>query len=397
LKTFEYKARGIGGKIVTGVLTAPDELSLDRELESRGLFLTKAKSVRSGRNPGKVKLTPRDLVSMTTQLSTLLKAGVPILNALRGLGPQMRTDEGRELISRIADSIQAGRSFSESLAAFPESFGAVFRAAVRAGEMTGSLPPVLANQASFLEWSAEIRSTTLQALFYPLMLIMAITGLVIIMITFVLPRIVNMMPGGQDNLPGPTLFLMRISGFLTGNYLVILGAIGALITAGIWARKQDHIAIAVSRALFHVPRLGDLLSMLAVSRFSRTAATLQDAGCDMLSILEVSSIACGNRAYKANFEKARLQVAAGDRLSDALESQPNMDPLLVQMTRVGEETGELDTCLSQVSTYYDKEVPRTVKWFLALLEPGILLVAGGVVAFILLAAILPMLSLYENM
>lgn len=397
MRTFEYQAQSVGGEVVTGVLTAPDEQTLDRELEERGLFMTKAKAVKSGRNAGKVKLSSRDLVSMTTQLSTLLKAGVPILSALRGLGPQMRTDEGRELIARMADSIESGRSFSESLEAFPESFGTVFRAAVRAGEMTGSLPPVLANQASFLEWSAEIRSTTLQALFYPLMLIGAITALVIIMITFVLPRIVNMMPGGVDNLPAPTLFLMSISGFLTDNYLVLLGGLAAVVFAGIWALKQDRFAIAFSRALFSVPRLGDLLSMLAVSRFSRTAATLQDAGCDMLSILEVSSIACGNRAYRENFDCARLQVAAGDSLSDALEQQPNMDPLLVQMTRVGEETGELDTCLSQVSDYYDKEVPRTVKWFLALLEPGILLVAGGVVAFILLAAILPMISLYENM
>jgi len=397
LKTFEYEARGLGGEIETGFLTAPDEPTLDRELEERGLFMTKAKPVKFGRNAGKVKLSSRELVSMTTQLSTLLKAGVPILSALRGLAPQMSTDEGRELIARMAESIESGRSFSETLEAFPESFGTVFRAAVRAGEMTGSLPPVLANQARFLEWSAEIRSTTLQALFYPLMLIMAITGLVIIMITFVLPRIVKMMPGGVDNLPAPTLFLMGISDFLTGNYLVLVIGLAAAVAAGVWALRQDHIAVAVSRALFSVPRLGDLLRMLAVSRFSRTAATLQDAGCDMLSILEVSSIACGNRAFQSNFDNARLLVASGDSLSDALERQPNMDPLLIQMTRVGEETGELDTCLGQVSNYYDKEVPRTVKWFLALLEPSILLVAGSVVAFILLAAILPMISLYENM
>lgn len=397
MKTFEYQARAAGGSVVTGIITAPDELALDRELEEKGLFLTQAKRVSAARSGGKVKLNARELVTLTTQLATLLGAGVPIVEGLRGLSPRMRTPEGREVVMRLVDSIQAGRSLSESLDVFPESFSKVYRASVRSGEFSGSLPKVLTNQASFLEWSAEIRSTTVQALFYPFMLMCAITGLVIVMITFVLPRIVGMMPGGEDQLPGPTLFLMRVSHFLTDHWMWIVGGLVSLGAGIFWALRQERIAEAFSRSLFKVPRLGDLLGMLAVSRFARTASTLQDAGCDMLRVLEVSGEACGNKAYAASFARARERVASGDSLSDALASQPGMDPLLVQMARVGESTGELDGCLDKLSVYYDKEVPRMVKWFLALLEPAILLSAGAVVAFILLSAILPMISLYQNM
>lgn len=397
MKTFEFKARSAAGGTVAGILSAPDELALDRELEEKGLYLTQAKPVSARRAAGHVKLAGRELVTLTTQLSTLLDSGVPIVEGLRGLAPRMRSSAGREVVERLVDSIQAGRSLSESLDAFPESFSEVYRASVRAGEFSGALPKVLGTQASFLEWSGEIRSTTTQALFYPAMLVTAICGLVTVMITFVLPRIVGMMPGGEDGLPGPTKFLMEISGFLTGNWPWLLGGGAGLLGAAWWALREERLAVAFSRALLGVPRLGELLRMLAISRFARTAATLQDAGCDMLRVLKVSGEACGNKAFAHSFARARARVSSGDSLSSALEAEETMDPLLVQMTRVGESTGSLDDCLEKLSGYYDKEVPRMVKWFLAMLEPAILIVAGAVVAFILLAAILPMISLYENM
>jgi len=383
--------------LVTGVLTAADELALDRELEAMGLALTRAKVVGAKHSAKHVKLSARELVTMTTQLATLLGAGVPILGALQGLAPQMRSEGGQELISRIADSIEGGGSLSEALAQFPDSFSAVYRSSVRAGEMTGALPSVLSSQAKFLEWCAEIRSTTVQALFYPFMLMVAISALIVLMITFLVPRIIAMMPGGEESMPGPTLFLMGLSDLLVDHGVLLAGGLALVVGGTLAALRHKPTATACSRMLLRIPRLGDLLSMLAVSRFARTASTLQDAGCDVLSMIDVSSSACGNKAYQASFEEVRERVAKGDRLSEALEKQVPMDPLLVQMASVGEDTGELDVCLSQLSGYYDKEVPRMVQWFLAILEPAILVCAGGAVAFILLAAILPMLSLYENM
>ena len=395
--TFEYQARTSSGGRVEGTLSAPDEFALDRELEGKGLFLTRASAVAAPKRGAQPRLSARELVTLTTQLSALLEAGVPIIDGLQGLETRMRTAGGREVVTHLIDSIRVGRSLSESLDAFPKSFSKVYRASVRAGEYSGALPNVLSSQASFLEWSAEVASTTKQALFYPFMLFFAITGLVVVMITFVLPRIVGMMPGGESGLPGPTRLLMQLSSALRENGWLVLAVLVLLAGGARLALAQEALAVRMSRALLRIPRLGELLRLLAVSRFARTAAILQDAGCDMLRVLDVSGEACGNRAYAASFVRARASVSRGESLSEALEAEPGMDPLLVQMARVGEATGELDTCLAKVSSYYDKEVPRMVKWFLAMLEPAILVSAGVVVGFILLAAILPMISLYEKM
>ena len=247
MQTFEYKARALDGSTVTGILSAPDEAVLDAELEDRGLYLTKARPAGSRAGSGG-KLSQRELVTLTTQLSTLLSAGVPILDGLRGLSPRMRTEAGRRVVDELADRIQGGASLSDTLEAHPRSFGPVFRASVQAGEMSGALPRVLSSQAAFLEWSASIRQTTMQALTYPLMLCSAILGLVVVMLTFVLPRIVGMMPGGQEALPGPTRFLMQVSDLLTGNWLLLLSALVAAVTGAMVALRREPVAVSVRRA-----------------------------------------------------------------------------------------------------------------------------------------------------
>lgn len=397
MQTFEYQARRLDGSRVQGLLVAESERALDHELEEQGLFLTRARAANTKQLPGNGRLKGFELVTLMNQLSTLLGAGVPILEALRGLGQRLPSANARALVDTVADRIQAGQSVSETFEQFPKAFDPVLRASVRAGEFSGSLPAVLSNQAAFLQWRGQIRATTTQALVYPAMLCVAITGLIVVMMTFVLPRIVSMLPGGEEALPGPTRFLMQISNALTSNWPLIVGALALAGTGAFLALRREAIAIRFQRALLHVPRLGELLSMIAVSRFARTASTLQDAGCDMMRVLEVSGDACGNAYYRSVFAQARERVSGGENLSDALEASGDVDPMLLQLVRVGEATGSLDQCLARLSDSYDEEVPRLVKWFLALLEPAILMVAGVVVAFIMLAAILPMLSLYQTM
>lgn len=397
MQTYEYQARRLDGTRVQGLLVSENEHTLDHELEEQGLCLTRARPASIKRLPGNGKLKGFELVTLMNQLSTLLGAGVPILEALRGLQQRLPSANARALIETVADHIQAGQSVSETIEQFPNAFDPVLRASVRAGEFSGSLPEVLANQAAFLQWRGKIRATTTQALVYPALLCVAIVGLVVVMMTFVLPRIVGMLPGGEEALPGPTRFLMQVSNALTGSWPLIVGALVLAGTGAFLALRRESVAIRFQRALLLIPRLGELLSMIAVSRFARTASTLQDAGCDMMRVLEVSGDACGNAYYRSVFAQARKRVSGGESLSVALEASGEVDPMLLQLVRVGESTGSLDKCLARLSDSYDEEVPRLVKWFLALLEPAILVVAGAVVGFIMLAAILPMLSLYQTM
>ncbi|MEM7517941.1 MAG: type II secretion system F family protein, partial [Planctomycetota bacterium] len=276
-------------------------------------------------------------------------------------------------------------------------FPGVYRASVEAGEASGALDLVLGRLGGYLEWTQSMRSTTVQALIYPMILCFAILGLILILLYFVLPRIMGIFPGGPEDLPAQTRFVLAASDFLRANGLVLLGVgIASAISFAVSFRTPG------GKRFFHglllrVPKLGMVLAKIATSRFASTASTLQAAGCDVFKVLRIAGATCGNAAMAAGFERATERVRNGQTIADALEDARGVDPLLIQMVAVGEKTGRLDDCLNRVVEYYDQEVPRAVKRFISILEPLLLVVAGGVVAFILLAALMPIFKLYESL
>ncbi len=396
MATFEYAAIGAAGT-VTGRASASDELALDRDLESKGLTLTRAKELRDGPVRGGVKLSRAELVFFTTQLSTLLEAGVPVVEGLRGIGKRMRTPSGKRMVDVILENLEAGHGLAETLAAQPRSFPHVYTQCVAAGELSGSLPKVLTRLASFLSWVRAMRTTTIQALVYPAILMVAILVLIIVLLTFVIPRITSLFPGGEAQLPYQTRLVMSISDFLTAHWLLLLGGVTATVVGYVLARRAREFRIFVAQTQLKIPRYGEVARMLATSRFAATASTLQGAGCGISTVLEVAGSTCGNEYLASRFQAVSERVRTGSTITESLELESVMDPLLIQMTHIGETAGDLAGSLERLSDYYDEEVPRTVKWFLSLLEPTILIVAGILVAFILLAALLPVFSLYESL
>jgi general secretion pathway protein F len=241
-----------------------------------------------------------------------------------------------------------------------------------------------------------MRATAVQALIYPAILLVAIAGLVVLLVTFVLPRIVKLFPAGKGELPVPTRVLLSISGFLAAHWMWLLPlCIGGAIALAFVLRRP-----AVKQRwhgwLLRIPKLGTVVRQIATANFASTAATLQAAGCDVFTTLSVAAKSCGNAALQAGFDRVTLQVRAGQPISEALSREEGVDPLLIQMVAVGEKSGKLDECLDRLVKYYDEEVPRSVKRFLSLAEPLILLGSGGLVAFILLAAMLPIFQLYDK-
>ncbi|TAJ18476.1 MAG: type II secretion system F family protein [Planctomycetota bacterium] len=396
MQAFEYHALGRDGRAVVGELFAPTETELDRRLERDGLLLVRAKVVRSAARAQALALANDELVALTTQLSTVHSAGVPILDGLDSIGKRMRRPRGKELVAQLIAGLQAGQSLSEAMAQHPRTFSPVYRASVEAGEASGALDVVLQRLARYLEWMRGLRATAAQALVYPAILLAAISGLVVLLVTFVLPRIVRLFPAGQQELPAPTRLLLALSEFLAGNWtwLAPLGAAAAIATVYVGrrpaARRRWH------GWLLQIPVLGAVARQIAVARFASTAATLQSAGCDAFTVLSVAARSCGNSALEAQFERVTHNVRAGQPISEALGREPGVDPLLVQMVAVGEKSGRLDECLERVVRYYDDEVPRAVKRCVSIAEPSILLASGALVAFILLAAVLPIFQLYDK-
>ena len=397
MKAFEYTAISSSGEVVTGRQHAEDELELDRTLESHGLTLSKARVIARRAEAAIGKMSRAELIQFTNQLATVISAGVPIVEGLRDLAVRMRTANGRAVVEQLVRDLEGGHSLSEAMARQDTSFPDVYRASIDAGELSGHLPRVLKRLAGYLEWVRSIKATTVQALVYPCILSCAVLGLIVVLITWVLPRIIGLFPGGREQLPSETKTLLAISDFATTNWAWLLLAFGALVASYVTALRKPRSRRLLSRVALAIPRYGECARMIATSKFAATAATLQMAGCEVHKVLTVAGSACGNAYLTHRFAVVTEGVQRGRTITESLSDEPLMDPLLLQMTGVGEKSGDLADAFEKLSEYYDQEVPRMVKWFLALLEPAIMLIGGVVVAFVLMAALMPVFSLYENL
>ena len=397
MKSFEYSAIDLHGQTLTGNAWASSEVALDQELEESGATLISVKEASVARSRRRLKLKTRELHQITTQLATVTAAGVPIVEGVEGIGRRIGDENARILLEEVVRDLEAGEGLSNAMQHHPRAFPIVYRSSVEAGEASGSLDTVLGRLARYLEWAQTMKATTIQALIYPTILFFAINGLIAILLYFVLPRIIKIFPGGQQDLPAQTRFVMAASDFMV-DHIVVLGAVGvALVVGTVLMHKREAGRACLHGMLLRIPKFGVVASQIATSKFASTASTLQAAGCDVFTVLRIAGVSCGNAAMASSFERVTEHVRNGLPIADALERENRVDPLLIQMVSVGEKTGHLDTCLNRLVDYYDEEVPRTVKRFLAFFEPMMLLFAGAVVTFILLAALMPIFQLYETL
>ena len=396
MRAFEYRAATPSGEVVVGTAWASSEAELDVQLGTKDLVLTTARELSARHRARTGSLTHDERILLTGQLATVTAAGVPLVEGLRGIGERMPRPPAKALVRSMVTALEAGESLSGVLEAYPRAFPPVLRASVRAGEEAGALDRVLGRVSRHLEWVRAMRATTVQALIYPAILCAAIAGLILILLYFVLPRIVGMFPGGVEDLPAQTRFVLGVSTFLRERWALVL--VGTLATAagGALVLRRPRGRLALDRLILAIPKLGPVAAQIATSKFACTASILQASGCDVFVMLEVAASTCGNEALAAALQRATQRVRRGVSLSEALEAEPMVDPLLVQMVSVGERTGRLDLCLERLVEHYDDEVPRAVKRYLTLLEPMLLLGAGAIVAFILLAALLPIFDLYDS-
>ena len=394
-KLFEYTARRGDGTQVTGREVAPDTAGLDHKLEQQGLLLIRARKVARGPRGASGQIARPQLISFTNQLATMLRSGIPLVTALRHMRQRSRVKGLSRLIDDLIRDLEAGETFADALDRQERSFPEVYRASVRAGERSTDLPDVLSRQAAYLQWVREIKNTAAHALVYPAILATAVAGLVAILLTFLLPRLVKLYPGGEADLPKETQLVIEISDWIGSNYLVLLG--GALALGFAWASvlRLPRGRRFLSRQLLRVPRLGEVLRMIATSRFATTASILHNAGCEMVSTLSMAGATCGSSYLSAAFERATDRVRLGSTITESLEREEGVDPLLIQLVDVGETSGDLGGSLQHLAQCYDEEVPRSVKWALSLIEPLVITAGGAIVLFILIAALLPVVKLYE--
>jgi len=331
-----------------------------------------------------------DLAVFTRQMASLLKAGLPMIQTLTTLRRQCANARLRGIVEAIEESLmQDAGPLSDALDEYPQVFDPVYRGLVRSGEEGGTLAEVLANLAKHLGQSARLRGQVVSAFIYPIFLLVLGVTAIFVLMTFVIPRFEDLFASFKQDLPWPTAVLIGVSGFLTSWWWAVL--MGVFLAAGLLlaALRRRTIRLKIDRRLLRLPIFGPMLQKVEIARISHTFATLLNSGVPILDALRSTGDTARNLAMKATFPELIKGISAGQTLGEALDKTALYPPLVVNLIRTGEDTGELPEMLSELSSIYEEEAERTVTGAVKLLEPLLIVLMGSVIAGIVAAVILP--------
>jgi len=337
----------------------------------------------------------KELLAFTSQLAVMAKAGIGLTTALDSIGEQIAAKGMSEVVQTLKHDVEAGRQFSEALQRFPKVFSVLYVNMVRASELTGSFGHMLERITEYLTQQAETKRQVVGAMVYPLIIVtMAITT-TIFMLVFVLPRFMVLFQGHDDILPLPTKVLMAASASLTGFwYLYIVGAVG-LSAAAVYFIRTDFGRTWWDMAKLKIPILKSLCHAMYLSRGLRTMGELVNAGVPMLDTIAITAEVSGNIHYARIWQRVHLAIRKGQRIAPTLAKSAFIPPSVAQMISAGEETGTLAEILKDVSEFYDKQLKATIKTVTGAIEPLMIILMGGVVAFIAASILLPIFKMSQ--
>lgn len=427
---FEYIALDARGAESRGIIEASDQNAVVSQLRQSGYFPTsveleglgpkqgkgKAKTVKSivpsttggKRGQGFMQrstVKSKTLMIFTRQLATLIDAGLPLLKGLSVLAKQEKDLVLKDSINSMADSVQGGSTFSESMGQHPKIFNRLYVSMVKAGEIGGVLELVLNRLAEFQEKAQKIKNKVKSAMTYPVVVLCIAMIIMFFLLTFIVPKFAKIfedMLGEGAQLPWLTLKVMATSDFLKSMwfppnlYYTLVGV--ALIYAGWWAlRNTDKGKSALDRFALRMPIFGDILRKGAISRFSRTLGTLVTSGVPILQALNITKETAGNVVLSDAISKVHDAVKEGESIVAPLEACGVFPPMVISMVDVGEETGQLPEMLLKVAEVYDDEVDNAVESLTSLLEPIMIVVLAVIVGTIVIALFLPLIEIIKRM
>ncbi len=398
---FAYAGRDQGGKDVRGTLEAETKEAALQQIRSLQINLQKLDVVAEKKNPGfsrRRSCSNAELTMFTRQLSTMIGAGIPLLESFEILGQQAATTNKNfgAGLQECADKVRGGTEMSEAMIQFPGMFPDIYVNMVKAGEASGQLDVILNRLADFLEAAEELKSEIKSAMTYPvisLVLILSITGYLLV---GVVPKFQQMFTQLGAKLPALTLFVLEVSNFLQNQWWVVIVAVIATVVGYIVTMRVSVDARRVRDTIWlKLPVFGPLFQKVALSRFARTFGTLLASGVPLLAALEIVASTAGNMVIEDTLLATRDTVRRGENLTTHLQTSWVFPPMVVKMMGIGERSGALETLLFKIADFYDQQVHATVKALTSLIEPIMLSVMGAVVGTIVAAIFLPILELQK--
>ncbi|MCQ2090908.1 MAG: type II secretion system F family protein [Fibrobacter sp.] len=391
---FLYKATNSAGNKFEGSIEAKDKAEAEALLMRRRLIIESLK-----KKPTEIKIKfgtgikHADIARFTRMFSSMSSAGLPMLQCLNILEEQCENPDLKTVIHKVTQSINGGSSLADALSLHPKVFSSLYTNMVAAGEAGGILDGILARLAETLENSERLKRKVKKALTYPVMLIIVGILVVIALMTFVVPTFAEQFAALDAELPAPTQVVMSISDFLRDNLAFII--VGVIIFAIVFklAMRVPKIKFAWDGLMLKVPKLGDLQIKSATASFARTLGTLLNAGVSVMDSLKVVASTVSNKVVEKSINRIAIGIAGGKSIAEPMTEVGIFPPMVIQMTGVGEKTGNLGGMLLKLADFYDEEVDAAVDAVVGMMEPLIIVFLGGAVGGLLIAMYMPMFSM----
>lgn len=402
METFSYKAVDASGKDVKGTVDAESRDEAVRKIKEQG-FLPVSVGKQGALDKdvdisfiGKKKVPARDMSVFCRQFASILKAGVSVINALEMLGEQTENKILKAAIINTQSGVEKGESLSDSMRQ-NEVFPSILVDMIRAGEASGSLENSLIRMAIQFEKDAKLKGTIKKAMMYPIVLLCVMVGVIIVMLTFVIPSFMTMFEDLESDLPITTKMIVALSDNVKGYwYIYILAVIAIVVAIKLYGRTPDG-RHNIDKLKLKIPVFGLLQTKTACASFARTMSTLLQAGMPMIDALEISASTMKNVLYYDALEKVKNGVSLGLPLSNQLNSSGLFPPMVVHMVGIGEETGNVEEMLNNSAVYYEEEVEVQTQALTSMMEPIIIILMALVVVMLILAIYQPMIQLYNTL
>lgn len=398
MPAFQYKAVNDHGRMTKGSISAANEIDLEERLKQLGLELIDCAPVKVRKAGTFSRVQLKDMIILCLHLEQLDRAGVPLLDALADVRESTESLKLRDIMTDIYESVKGGDMLSDAMSKHPKVFGRVFVGLVAAGEETGDLAEAFSQLTRHMKWVADIKRKVRKALGYPIMLGIVLSIVVTVLMMFVVPKLVDYLQAQGFDLPIHTRALIWVSDIFTDYWYLVFGApIICIVSVIIGYRVSSNFAFFIDGLMLKLPALGSTLRKIDMARFSHFFAVMFRSGIDILDALNTSQEVINNRVLKDSIVLARRSVSEGSSLTAALRLTGQFPNLVTRMFKVGEESGNLNEALENINYFYDREVNDSVDRMVALIQPAMTFILGGIVLWVVAAVFGPLYETFSSM
>ena len=389
MSLYAYKAMDPNGRMVLGRMDALNPVDLEMRLKRMELDLIDGDPLKQG-GFGGARITRRELIAFCFHLEQLSRAGVPIIESLADLRDSLDNPRFREVLADLLESVEGGKTLSQALAGHPKVFDSVFISLIQAGEETGNLPEILHNLTESIKWQDELAAQTKKLVMYPAFLGIVVVLVTLFMMLYLVPKMVGFIKNMGQELPIHTQVLIATSNFLVSYwYLVVILPILLAGAVAFAVKTNARARLRFDTAKLSIPWIGEIFKKIILSRFAGVFAMMYASGISVLDSIRTTQGIVGNTFIKEGLQRVEEMISDGQNITVAFQNVGLFPPLVIRMLRVGENTGSLDTALSNVSYFYNRDVRESIARVQAMIEPAMTMIVGAILGWVMLSVLGP--------